>query len=362
MYKKIIIFGIGEIGKKIIDEYMTYDCGVEIIGIADNYCKMKKYRSIPIITTSDICNVLYDEIWITTVYFKDIISQLVKIGVPKDKIFFMEPVLPVLEYRMRNQIIENTEDKKSVIDYFSKNHLRMYCYDFYDEYLMLDSVIEYDESAGMYYGLYKGKKLYISRKYNSEEKARAYFNAVIMEQDENSPHCYFNHEEIKNQRGISVDVGAAEGIYGLHIIDKIEHLYLIEIDSDWIDALKYTFVDYMHKVTIIRAYIGNKDNKLNMKLDTIFENIKVNTIKIDIEGEEMNALKGAEKILAYNDIHLAVCTYHHRDDNKKITDFLSHRGFDTENSKGFVVCYGEWELIRNETGFRKALLFADKVI
>ena len=360
MNRRVIVFGIGQNGKKLVDECLRYDCGANIVAIADNYFEKKQYKSIPVIRPDIISQYEYDEVWVATVYFKEAYSQLIDIGVSKTAIFFMEPVLPILEYRIRKQNIERNKDNMQVLDYLDDHHLRMYCYDFYDEYFMLKSEIKYDDDAEMFFGTYQGKRLYLSRTYDTEEKARAYYNSVIMEQDNRSPHCYFNHEWINDQKGISVDVGAAEGIYGLRIIDQIEHLYLIEVDLDWIDALKYTFKDYMDKVTIIRAFVGNKDDDLNMRLDTILRNVQVNTIKMDIEGEELNALKGAERTLADNDVHLAVCTYHHKDDNETIMDYLLKHNFDTVNSEGVVVCYGDWELDRDEVGFRKALLFADK--
>ena len=361
MNTRVIIFGIGEIGVKLIDECLNYESGIDIIAIADNFSPRKEYKSIPVIRPEEIDKYEFDEVWVATVYYNDAVSQLVEIGVSEEIIHFMEPVLPILEYRMKKQCIDRNKDNHQALDYLNNNHLRMYCYEFYDEYLRLKTEIEYDNDVKMFYGLYKEKKLYLSKKLDTEEKARAYFNSVIMEQDVRSPHCYFNHGWIDNQKGISVDVGAAEGIYGLHVIDQIEHLYLIEIDQDWIDALKCTFKEYMDKVTIVRAFIGNSDNGFNRKLDTIFKNIRINTIKMDIEGEEINALKGAEHILTRDDMHLVVCTYHHKDDNTIIGRYLSDKGFDILNSCGVVVCYGDWELDRDEAGFRKALLYADKV-
>jgi hypothetical protein len=37
---------------------------------------------------------------------------------------------------------------------------------------------------------------------------------------------------------------------------------------------------------------------------------KVNFIKMDVEGSELEAIKGAEQTLKNNDVHLAIASYH----------------------------------------------------
>ncbi len=356
----IIIYGFGQMGRKLIDECLGYECDVTIVAIADSYSKLPEYNGIPVIRVSKISEYEYDEIWVTTVYYEEVLSALKEAGISEDHVCFREPVVPILEYRMRQMDIEVTEDNSEALDYFKRNHLRMYCYPFYDEYFVKKTEIEYDESAKLYYGQYKGKRVYLARRYDSKEKARAYLNSVIMEQDERSPHCYLKHKSIREQKGVAVDVGAAEGIYGLAIIDDIDHLYAIEGDPEWIDAMRHTFSAYSDKVTIIEKFVGNEDKEDFVRLDTILMDCDIDTIKMDIEGWEMDALQGAESVLERCNVHLAICCYHHKDDNDKITAYLSGKGFNTVNSGGVVVCFGDWELERDEAGFRKALIFADK--
>ena len=128
MNKRIIVFGIGQMGKKLIDECIYYECDIDIVAIVDNYVDIRTYKSIPIIRPTEVMDITYDEIWISTVYYKEAISQLVNKGVSRDCICFMEPVLPILEYRMRKGHIERNEDNASAVDYFMKNHLRIFDY------------------------------------------------------------------------------------------------------------------------------------------------------------------------------------------------------------------------------------------
>ena len=355
----VIIFGFGETGKKLVDECLDYECDIHIVAIVDNNIIMNVYRDIIIVTPDKISLIEYDEIWISTVYFKEIIFQLLELGINQNKMRFVESVVPILEYRLIKSGLLNDNKYYKEATYIKDNHLRMYPYSFYDEYINKDSEIFYDTDAELFFGIYKNHRMYLARRFNSVQKARAYFNAVTMEQDKRSPHCYWNNESFVNQFGCAVDVGAAEGIYGLQIIDQVDYLYMIEADEEWIEALQYTFKDYLNKVEIINKYIGNSDFVGFITLDTLFNNKIINSIKIDIEGSEMDALLGAKKLLNQK-LSLAICVYHHKDDNKKISEFLSEYGYSLRNSSGYVVCQGTWELEKDEVGFRRALLFAER--
>ena len=365
--KNIIIFGFGEMGKKLTDECLIYGTDFNIKAIADNNPKVSKYKNIPVIIPQLINKFVYDEIWVCTIYFEDIMKQLSdEYGVKEDKMHFVEPVLPILEERLRKRYeiqMSNLElvsgELKTVLTYLKNNPLRMYCYSFYNEYLHKKPQVQFDAAKGLYYGIYNGKKMYFSGKLNTHQKAMAYFNAVTMEQDSRSPHCYWKNENINHISGIGIDAGAAEGVFALRIIEQIEHIYLVEADVQWGEALKYTFEPYQDRVTIIRKFVGIDDAGDNARLDTLICSKKIDFMKLDIEGMELDALQGAEKILLDNRVQLAVCVYHHQRDNELISQWLQERGYHLQNSYGLVVCQGDWELEKDETDFRKALLFAD---
>ena len=57
-------------------------------------------------------------------------------------------------------------------------------------------------------------------------------------------------------------------------------------------------------------------------IDNIVEGTKVDFIKMDIEGAELNALKGAKKTIETYRPILAVCVYHKRDDLLTIPTFI----------------------------------------
>lgn len=360
----IVVFGIGEIGKKLLCEIQEYSEHIRVIAIADNNAISDFYHGIRIIKPSEIVDYNYDEIWITTVYFKEIIKQLTEYGINRANVYYIEPVVPILDERLRKVVASGNESDlfpggkvdERVISYLKDHKLRMYCYSFFDEYIYKDSLIQYDDTAKLFYGIYEGKRMYMARRYNTSEKARAYYNSVTMEQDERSPHCY---KEIKcGINGNVVDVGAAEGIFGLDVIDYVSHLTMVEADEEWVEALEYTYREYRDKVSIVPMYADDHDGEGRQTLDSICMARKTDYIKMDIEGMEMNALKGAEMLIKRDHPSFAICVYHHKMDNDRIGQWFNSIGYNTNNSQGFVVCVGDWELKINEVGFRKALIFA----
>jgi hypothetical protein len=59
-------------------------------------------------------------------------------------------------------------------------------------------------------------------------------------------------------------------------------------------------------------------------------------IKMDIEGAEQSALKGAKKLLSSNkSISFSVCTYHRAEDAKAICKYFESLGYTYEFTAGY---------------------------
>lgn len=182
------------------------------------------------------------------------------------------------------------------------------------------------------------RKLYFSKEMNSAYCVLGMYNSLCMENDERSPHRYTGNINLWNIRQgcMLADIGAQEGMLGLHHISLIDKLYIFECDEYWVDALKATFAEYMDKVVIVPKYVGNMDDDDYIRLDTFFENKEINLVKMDIEGAEIMALQGAEKLLKKKEIEWAICSYHNADDEHKIIDVYKSNKMKYDISPGLV--------------------------
>jgi len=85
--KKIMVFGLGERGRQLIDEYLQYNGRNQIVAVIDNHVSQSHYRDIPVVSPKHIEHFLYDEIWVCTIYYSEIKKQLMEEhGIPEEKI------------------------------------------------------------------------------------------------------------------------------------------------------------------------------------------------------------------------------------------------------------------------------------
>lgn len=194
------------------------------------------------------------------------------------------------------------------------------------------------------YVIRNGKKLYLPKEW-SKKKVKAYCNLMFLEQlDERSPHKYVTNNFTIDKDDIVLDVGAAEGIFSLDIIDKAKKIYIIEPSDIWHGCLEKTFHEYRHKVEIIKAFADRTTNTNNhtIRLDDIFHiESHIDFIKMDIEGLESQAMEGLRDTLKFSKrLKLAICTYHKKSDYKDIPDQLeklSGRKITYEFSNNYIL-------------------------
>lgn len=184
------------------------------------------------------------------------------------------------------------------------------------------------------------KKLFWPEKFSVEG-----INQVTAETfDTHDWHYYqYKNTEIKNGE-IVLDIGTAEGLFPLVVIDKCEHIYMIEPSQVFCGALHKTFSGFSDKTTIFNSAVGSVDdevyfnedslagqiseektgdNKIHLrKIDTLMKGKKITYLKADIEGFEQEMLLGAENTIKTNKPKIAITTYHKENNPQEIINLI----------------------------------------
>lgn len=222
---------------------------------------------------------------------------------------------------------ENSDPQlRECIKFVKKHGPAMFCYPEAEEkHYSLDDIC-YDENIGLFYAFWRGKKMYFKRSYTDKKTVLNYINNSYWEQSAKSPHRYLAENFNVENGDVILDIGAAEGNFTLEVIDKLQKAYLFECDPEWIEALNYTFADYKDRICIVPKYVSDKSSEHKITIDDFCKEKgieKLGMIKMDIEGAEICALKGAREMLRSGYIKkCAVCVYHNVNDAKKIEKLL----------------------------------------
>jgi len=156
---------------------------------------------------------------------------------------------------------------------------------------------------------------------------------------------YYEIEQTRvTNNDIVIDCGAAEGIFSFIIANRAKYIYAIEPLKDFTKSMALTFQD-RNNINIVEyaisdheynAYISDRDisSIINDEqrgaevkvttLDKLFyeKNVPVSYIKIDLEGFDFLAIKGAAKLIEKNKPKIAVTTYHNINHANQIKEFL----------------------------------------
>lgn len=218
-----------------------------------------------------------------------------------------------------------------------------YPYIWKKEYDLQHYKVNVDKENDLPYVFHDGKKLYFKRDMLASTEAA--YRGLLIEQDKRSAHRYVDsYEELKGKT--LLDIGAAEAIFTLDTIEYIDHAYLFESDETWIEALEATFAPWKDKITIVRKYVSDVDDDNNITLDVFFQNERISIdnlfLKMDIEGYERKALKGAAHILSHGEpVSGSVCIYHLPDDPSVIENLLQEYDLQTLIQDGYLYMAGE---------------------
>lgn len=266
------------------------------------------------------------------------------------------------ELKMNIKSNDDAQEFQGILDRIMMHGLSVYNYDFVDNYDFRQYIdkIQYDGQVKMYYFLRNGKKMYISRKYNTAEMAAVCYKNICLEQDESSPHRYISKDFNITEGGILVDIGTAEGFFALDNIHNFRKIYLLECDANWIEALNKTFSDDIgKKVMIVPKFASDTNDSNCITIDKLLQNENIDrlTIKMDVEGIEAKVLDGCKKSFSLaEEVSAFVTCYHRPNDSKELPRYLDD--FEYEFSQGYMINLFEKKLCKPY--FRKGVIRARK--
>ena len=205
------------------------------------------------------------------------------------------------------------------------------------------------------------RKMYFPREKNFFiYKGEKFVDGLMAEQLPTSPHLYIKGEHKVNVGDIVIDAGVCEGNFALRYVDICAKMYLFEPDKNWLEPLNQTFKNYRDKVEIIPRFLSNVTDDKNITIDYALPDLRGEKIflKMDIEGAEPLALRGAEKILTNNKVKASICSYHNADDLFKIKALLQKYGYRISTSAGWMVFIYDPRIFET-ADFRKGIVYAE---
>jgi predicted RNA methylase len=249
----------------------------------------------------------------------------------------------IIRFLERDKLTFPAAERALIVSQLKRHKIAMIPYELHVD--PAAASVGWDSDAGCGYALHEGKRLYFIRG-RSEDAVRRSYASLLREQLAESPHRYTDATCDVEAGDVVVDVGAAEGIFALSVIERASKVYLVECEPSWIDALRLTFAPYRDKVEIVAKYVADRsDGQNRTTLDDLLQGRPAHFIKADIEGAEMELLRGAERTLAGTGrIKLALCAYHNESDADEMRTYLEARGFDTRFSPHFMILHQDLRL------------------
>ena len=296
-------------------------------------------------------------------FFYDTVPKLVKLGIaPADRLksmFWLLKQIMILKYEdCADPVIRET------LEYWRTHELGIFNQHVNFGDCIADKIF-FDADCNLPYIHFKtiggdNCRIYFPR----EEKfdtcdGKNFVVDILAEQRPNSPHLYTTDNHQVHAGDILIDAGVCEGNFALRYVDICSKLYLFEPDARWIEPLNRTFKNYRDKVKIIPRFIADVTEGNSIALDDALPELRGKNIflKMDIEGAEPRALRGAKKILTENKVRASVCTYHNADDLIKVKSIFRQYGFRTATSAGYMV-YIHDSKIFDTADFRKGVVYA----
>ena len=345
-------------------EKLNYELiGFTSLNLDDNFKILEGYTIYP---ADAVVMLKFDKILIDNLNFdqiatfKQIFSNL---GVPPEKtssIYWLVQQAMTMKYEdFPDSAIQET------LTYWKNHELNVFNQHTAGFPPTMDEV-HVDESCGLPYINFKtveGKerRMYYPKNtgFFQAENGKSYVHNVLIEQVPNSPHLYIKDDHKVEEGDVLIDAGVCEGNFALRYVDICAKVYLLEPDRNWFEPLYYSFRDCWNKIDFIPRFVGEFTRGSLVALDDVV-NVPIGSrifLKMDVEGAEPAALRGAKKILSTNKVKASICSYHNADDLIKIKSIFKNLGYKTGTSEGYMVFIHDYKFLET-LDFRKGIVYA----
>lgn len=329
-----------------------------IVAFVDNDTKLwgKSYHDIPILAPEELRKTKYDYIIICALDDINIKKQMIEeLNISIDKI---KTINEIRNYYTQKVIDKYKDDKNKEIQGFVLS-LRKSGLSIWGSYSPSTTEFEiYRDEERHPYAIFKGKRIYYPDAHHFfRRNGKEFIGDIMYEQKVDSPHLYLKNESIIQVGDTIIDAGTCEGNFAIRFIDKVKKAYLIESDPVWVECLERTFRPYKNKVVICDRFLTRYDSDSTVTLDSLVDNEKIDFLKMDLEGEEINALLGAK--LLKNNVKCSICSYHKMNDEENIKFVMEALGYKTDVSTGYMF-FAYDEDIFDTLDLRKGIVYAYK--
>jgi len=308
--KYVCVFGMGAISYPIISAIRTFtDIRIDFLCDNDSSKWGQTYHGNLICISPDHLEKYKDEvaILITTQHYKEIFHQLSERGFRR--------IFIITEYRLLNN------------DFF-KNEMNLFAVK--DNAMKLMDILEDDESREIllvliknwfdfdiqgdgYKTIYSGDQYYPKdvihlREDESFVDAGAYNGDTLLDFIERSKHKFNKIYAFELDKSNFQDMEKAVNQLDVGVKAKIQLYQYGLLDEEKI--VNYETGGSGMQSTCINMISSANDSGKTVRLSEVLGDKKVTFIKMDIEGAELKALQGAEKLIKHQKPKLAICLYH----------------------------------------------------